>query len=275
MPPAAWHSEEAHKLLAVRDVGALFRLAQRFGISQGRLSAATSIPQGRISEILHGKRQVTSLELFERIANGLDMPDDCRMLLGLAPTKPPTGGAEIGPLAEVGLLAAYPRRADVPAELWWQLFTHARAHLDILVYAGIFLHEQYPDFNALLTEKARAGCKLRVALGDPDSEQVRERGQEERYGHGIETRCRVALLHYRPLFDLPGVEINLHRTTLYNSIYRADDEMLVNAHVWGHNAYSAPVMHLRRMPGPCLFTAYAASFDGVWATSTPVVSEDR
>jgi hypothetical protein len=30
-----------------------------------------------------------------------------------------------------------------------------------------------------------------------------------------------------------GVEFRLHRTVLYNSIYRADDQVLVNTHVFG------------------------------------------
>ena len=157
----------------------------------------------------------------------------------------------------------------MPADLWWQLFARAGASIDILVYAAIFLHEQHPDFNHLLATKAQSGCKIRIAIGDPDSPQVRVRGVEERFGHGIETRCRVALLHYRPLIGLPGIEIHLHRTTLYNSLYRVDDEMIVNTHVYGHNAYSAPVLHVRRMPGPCLFDTYADSFDAVWGTSTP------
>ena len=33
------------------------------------------------------------------------------------------------------------------------------------------------------------------------------------------------------------MSIHLHDTTLYNSIYRFDDELLVNTHVWGWNAY--------------------------------------
>jgi hypothetical protein len=66
----------------------------------------------------------------------------------------------------------------------------------------------------LLREKAAAGGKVRVALGDPDSEAVRARGSEERFGHGIETRCRVALMHYQPLIGVPGIELHLHRTAL-------------------------------------------------------------
>ncbi|MEU2828259.1 hypothetical protein ABZ667_06235 [Streptomyces lavendulae] len=110
-------------------------------------------------------------------------------------------------------------------------------------------------------EHAEAGCRVRICLGDADSQNVQLRGQEERFGHGIESRCRLALLHYRSLVDVAGVEIRTHGTTLYNSIYRADDQALINAHVWGVNAYGAPVWHLRRAEGGSMFDTYAGSFD--------------
>ena len=39
---------------------------------------------------------------------------------------------------------------------------------------------------------------------------------------------RNALTLYRPLGVVRNVEIRLHRIVLYNSIYRADDQLLVN-----------------------------------------------
>ncbi|GGT54986.1 hypothetical protein GCM10014713_55820 [Streptomyces purpureus] len=77
-------------------------------------------------------------------------------------------------------------------------------------------------------------------------------------------------MHYGPLLGTPGVELRRHGTTLYNSLYRADDQMLVNAHVWGVNAYGAPVWHLRRNGAGGMFDTYAASFDAVWETARPV-----
>jgi hypothetical protein len=41
------------------------------------------------------------------------------------------------------------------------------------------------------------------------------------------------------------IEIRLHRTVLYNSIYRADDQLLVNQHAYGLPAAQAPVFCLR------------------------------
>ncbi|WP_432131751.1 XRE family transcriptional regulator [Streptomyces tendae] len=168
------------------------------------------------------------------------------------------------------LVALYDQRADVPVSTVVDMLTQARERIDVLVYAAVFLHEAYPRLNDLLGERASDGCMVRIAIGDPDSTNVQQRGAEERFGHGIESRCRLALMHYRPLAGVPGIEVRTHATTLYNSIYRADDQALVNAHVWGVNAYGAPVWHLRRSGKGGMFDTYARSFDAVWETATPV-----
>lgn len=48
-------------------------------------------------------------------------------------------------------------------------------------------------------------------------------------------KVRNALTPYRPLMASENVEIRLHQSILYNSIYRADDQLFVN-----HHAYSVP-----------------------------------
>ncbi|GAA1921234.1 DUF5919 domain-containing protein [Streptomyces sodiiphilus] len=168
------------------------------------------------------------------------------------------------------LVALYDQRADIPVSAFVDMLTQARKHIDVLVYAAVFLHEAYPRLNELLRERASEGCAIRIAVGDAESENVRARGEEEKFGHGIESRCRLALMHYRPLIGVPGIDIRTHGTTLYNSLYRADDQLLVNAHVWGVNAYGAPVWHLRRSGEGGMFDMYAESFDAVWSTATPV-----
>ncbi|QIY57306.1 helix-turn-helix transcriptional regulator [Streptomyces sp. RPA4-5] len=171
------------------------------------------------------------------------------------------------------LVALYDQRADVPVSTFTDMLAEGRENIDVLVYAAVFLHEGFPRLNDLLRERAAEGCSVRIALGDAESENVRQRGEEERFGHGIESRCRLALMHYRPLLGVPGVEIRTHGTTLYNSIYRADDQLLANAHVWGVNAYGAPVWHLRRNGDGGIFDTYAQSFDAVWTTAKPVPEE--
>lgn len=168
------------------------------------------------------------------------------------------------------LVGLYDQRADLPVSVFIDLFRQAQERIDVLVYAAVFLHEAFPRLNSLLRERAADGCTVRIALGDADNPNVRQRGQEEQFGHGIESRCRLAVMHYRPLLGVPGVEIRTHGTTLYNSLYRADDQLLVNAHVWGVNAYGAPVWHLRRNGNGGVFDTYVDSFDAVWTTARPV-----
>lgn len=111
------------------------------------------------------------------------------------------------------LVALYEQRADLPVSTFVELMTQARERIDVLVYAAIFLHEAYPRLNDLLRERAAEGCTVRIALGDADSPNVQQRGKEEKFGHGIETRCRLALMHYRPLAGVPGIELRTHGGT--------------------------------------------------------------
>jgi hypothetical protein len=178
-------------------------------------------------------------------------------------------GERMRAASESELVALYAHRADVPADLWSVLFRRAEGAIDILVYAAVFLHEQDPRLSNLLEEKAAAGCEIRIAIGDPAGVCIKTRGDDERFGHGIASRCELALLHFRPLIGHERISVHVHDTTLYNSIFRFDDEMLVNAHLYATNAYAAPILHLRRLAGGQLFANYAQSFEAVWEGSTP------
>lgn len=171
------------------------------------------------------------------------------------------------------LIAVYATRAGAPLEAWQALFEKAEHRIGILVYAAVFLHELLPDFNRLLVDKARRGCQVTVLLGDPDSDAVQLRGREETYGHGIEARCRQALMYYAPLTSVSGIEVRQHGTTLYNSMYIGDDIMIVNGHRYGINAYATPVLHLRRAAEGGLFDGYADSFGQIHRLSRLVRSQ--
>ncbi len=77
-------------------------------------------------------------------------------------------------------------------------------------------------------------------LGDPDSPEVAERGHDEEIGEAMAAKIRNALVNYRPLRAVKGAEVRLHRTVLYNSIYRADNQLLVNMHVYGMPGLQRP-----------------------------------
>ncbi|MBB4934321.1 transcriptional regulator with XRE-family HTH domain [Lipingzhangella halophila] len=102
IPTWAWKRDETRRLLQERDIPGLLQFAQQYGgASQTRLAAATGLAQGRVSEIVHGHKTVTAFEVFERIADGLNMPDSARVLFGLAPQDLAivTGDGHAGPVA--------------------------------------------------------------------------------------------------------------------------------------------------------------------------------
>ncbi|GAA1558418.1 XRE family transcriptional regulator [Kribbella lupini] len=174
------------------------------------------------------------------------------------------GGAEPGEV-----VAFYPHRSETPKNLWLDLLKSADKELWLLAYASLFLPEQNPEVIALIKHKAANGVDVRIVLGDPDSPEAELRGREEQLYDAIPARIKMALAYYRPLTDVAGVKFHLHRTTLYNSIFRFDDQMLVNQHIYGAYGYIAPILHLRRVDSADLFETYTTSFERVWAESYP------
>ena len=163
------------------------------------------------------------------------------------------------------LVTYYPHRGAVPATLWSSLIEQATSHVEILVYAGLFLFDSHPDLPDQLADKATAGAQVRILLGDPDSEMVRQRGEEEGIGNDLAARARITRRYLEPATKTPGVELRLHDTILYNSIYRFDDEMLVNTHVYGVPAAQRRCCTCAGSPGGGLFDHYVKSFERVWA----------
>jgi hypothetical protein len=182
--------------------------------------------------------------------------------------------AERDRAAESEIVRVYPHRSSVPADLWTRLFDSATDQISVLVYAGLFLPEQQPKLiTRTLCDRAEAGVRTRLLLGDPECAQVAARGAEEGIGEAMAAKIRNVLTFYRPHVEHGCIEVRLHKTTLYNSIYRFDDECLVNAHVYGLPAAHAPVLHLRRLSAGDLFTTYTETFDRIWEGASPAWSD--
>jgi transcriptional regulator with XRE-family HTH domain len=173
-----------------------------------------------------------------------------------------------GPLAlrtrpeELGTI--YPHRWAVPRDVWVRLFSSAEREISILAYSALFLAED-AGILGTLAKRGRAGVSVQIALGDPEGANVAERGKEEGIGDAMAAKIRNALMLYRPLRGVENVEIRLHRTVLYNSIYRGDDRVLVNQHSYGVPAAQAPVFCLSGIGE--MARLYFDSFERVWAGS--------
>jgi hypothetical protein len=118
----------------------------------------------------------------------------------------------------------YPHRGAVPVDTWRHHFTRAEQEIGVLAYSGLFLAED-AIIPRLLRDKARAGVRVRIALGDPAGRHIARRGAEEGIHDILPIRIRNALHLLAPLAAEPGVCLRLHDTVLYSSIYRADDQL--------------------------------------------------
>jgi hypothetical protein len=178
-----------------------------------------------------------------------------------------------GPLAartrpeELGTV--YPHRWAVPREVWARLFGSAEREIAILAYSALFLAED-TGILRILAEKGPAGVPVRIALGDPDGPHAAERGEEEGIGDAMPAKIRNALALYRPLRAVENIEIRLHRTVLYNSIYCADGQLLVNQHAYGIPAAQAPVVCLSSSGSDEMAALYLDSFERVWVGAVPL-----
>jgi tetratricopeptide (TPR) repeat protein len=104
IPDHAWDHTSIVKALRDRDAAALVLLARKYGASQYYLSGRAmyitngTLTQNQLSLIANGKTKVEKLEVWERLAAAMDMPDRARVLLGLAPLsrKPATSAPSTG-----------------------------------------------------------------------------------------------------------------------------------------------------------------------------------
>ncbi|MFC3994570.1 helix-turn-helix domain-containing protein [Nocardiopsis sediminis] len=225
LPGRVWRDEETRAILRTRDIAALLRLASSHGASQSRIGAAIGTTQARVSEIINGSRMVTSLEVFERIADGMGMPDEARVLLGLAP-KHPAGLDHLGAAGRAEILSVFPSQASAVAQI--RADAAQASTMDILAVRGLGIIGLN---DSLLRGSVRAGrILLRVLLLDPDSPVSARRAEE--IGESTETftaGIRLALAQLRELADDGPIEVYVYSTLPVWRVISLDDVMYVSS----------------------------------------------
>lgn len=164
------------------------------------------------------------------------------------------------------IINVYSSRAEVPPELWQHMLKRGRREVDLLGSALLYLFEGDPGFVEFLWTTP---CDVRIALADPNSTMVAERDEELGLGGTLAPRigASIRVLRRRRIKELEGgsLDLRLHSTPMYCSLFRVDDEMLVTPHLYGRpGRIDTPVLHIRRREQFGIFTSYVLHFEDVF-----------
>jgi len=233
---------------------------QSQGVSKSTLSRRTGLDERTIQRWLDGET-VPQAQNARVIADALNCePSDIW----------PVAFANAIPAAEGTLpVMVYASRAHIPVNLWHDLFATASSSIDICVYGGTFLFDVVAGFNQLISNAALRGVTVRFMAGDPGANSVHQRGIEENIGTSLAGRCALTLDRLAPVAGLDGIEIRVHGAPLYASIFRVDDTLVVNHHIYGSPASDNPAIVVRREQSADLWSKYETSFEKIWARARP------
>jgi transcriptional regulator with XRE-family HTH domain len=248
----------------------ILRLIQSYaGVSQARLAAVTGIGQGRINEIINGRRQVTGLDVFERIANGLSMPDEARVLMGLAPASAAARGAFAGnaEIAEV-----FSRQADAEDDLRKQAATVQK--LDLLAVRGLGLIGLNDSLLRGSLSPRGESIRMRVLLLDPEMPAAADRAAE--IGESKDTfiaGIKLSISRLAELGDHAGVDVQV---AVYSDLptwrmIRLDDTLYLSAFSFWSEGHRSGMYKFTAAANGVLHAGFLRYFDGLWLRSRIVL----
>jgi transcriptional regulator with XRE-family HTH domain len=266
LPDWAWERAEVRQALRARDMGAVFRQVQQYaGASQSRIAVATGMTQARVNEIINRRREVSRLDVYERIADGLHMPDDARHLLGLAASREKRSG---GPAFD---LAAFPEVVRVYAaqnsaadEIQQQ--AREAKELDVLAVRGLGLIGLNDSLlrACLPRDQGGKGLRIRVLLLDPDSDVLDRRAAE--IGESSESLAggvRLAEARLRELAASSEIEVYRYRMLPTWRLIRTDSTMFVSAFDAGWEGHESATYKVMETPHGPLFRGFRRMFDAL------------
>ncbi|MFE6909425.1 helix-turn-helix domain-containing protein [Streptomyces erythrochromogenes] len=263
LPEWAWERADVRQALRARDVGAVFRYVQQYsGASQARIAAAVGMTQARVNEIINRRREVSRLDVYERIADGLTMPDDARHLLGLAAGRERrSGGAAFDLAAFPEVVRVYSAQASAREEIQQQV--QGAEELDILAVRGLGLIGL--NDSMLRAHLGRDGrLRVRVLLLDPEAPELALRAAE--IGESAESLAGGVRLAEARLRELSGIcDVEVYRYAMLPTwrLIRADSTLFVGAFDAGWEGHESATYKVMETPHGPLFRGFRRMFEAV------------
>ncbi|MEU2272015.1 helix-turn-helix transcriptional regulator [Streptomyces olindensis] len=266
LPDWAWERAEVRRALRKRDIGAVFRYVQQYaGASQARIATAAGMTQARVNEIINGRREVSKLDVYERVADGLHMPDDARHLLGLAAGREQrSGGAAFDLATFPEVVRVYATQNSAAQEIQQQ--AREAEELDVLAVRGLGLIGLNDSLlrACLPREQDGKALRVRVALLDPDSPALTRRAAE--IGESAESLAggvRLAEARLRELADTCDIAVWRYRMLPTWRIIRTDSTLFVGAFDAGWEGHASATYKVMETPHGPLFRGFRRMFEAV------------
>lgn len=271
IPAAVWRRPETGAALRARNVAVLLRLAQQYtGASQADLGAAVGLTQSRINELVNGKREVVRLDVFERIADGLNMPDAARMLMGLSPAAA-RQTSDTQDLAEAAATVArsYHSQQAAAREIR-QLAARARS-LDLLAVRGLGLLGLNDSLlRAAITKRSGPPLAIRVLILDADCDAATRRAREiGETPAAFAVAVRLAEHKLASLSAQPGVALEAYRYATLPTwrIIAVDDTLFVSTFDAEWEGHASPIYRIGIEGGGALHRGFRRMFQEMTSTA--------
>lgn len=273
LPEWAWQRAEIREALRDRNMGAVFRRVQQYGgASQSRIAMAVAMTQARVNEVINGRREITRLDVFERIADGLNMPDCARHLLGLASARDTRSGGQAFDLAAFPeVVRVYATQAAASQDIR-QLAASAR-QVDVLAVRGLGLVGLKDSLlRPSLTRPEGQAPQLRVLLLDPESTALTVRAAE--IGESAESLSggvKLAEARLRELSSDCDLQVYRYQIRPTWRIIRLDETLFVSAFDSGWEGHESATYRIMETPHGPLHRGFQRMFASMIETGVRTV----
>ncbi len=266
LPDAVWRTDAAVEALRARDAAGLLRLAHRHGASQHRIANAVGILQGRVSEILRGQRQVEALEVFERIADGLAMPDHARLMLGLAPKQDASQGRSAELFGEI--VRVFANQAAAASDI--QAAARSASRIDVLAVRALGIIGMKDSL--LRPAFADSDVVARVLLLDPDCDAAATRAAEiGESAEGFTTGIRMSITRLKELSDVADVQVWLYQSLPVWRLLALDDTLYVSSFTDTWEGHESPTYKISPGTGGALYGGFRRTFADLMSNAQRVI----
>lgn len=290
---AFWRGDAVQTALANHDVGTLFQiyLQTHPECTQTQLALLTEHDRSDISNWVRGARsgRVGDIDVLTRIADGLQMPDEARVLAGLAPAavlmssiRAAIPGSRSS--ADVGDTLAPPAAASTGLSNLGRLYrlqdeaandirdlAATALHIDILAVRGLGLLGLNDSLlRTIVTAERAEPLAIRVLVVDAACDVATRRAAE--IGESPEAFAASVRFAEHKLKDLstePGIVMQAFR---YASlpvwrVVSVDDTAFVSTYDEDWEGHNSPVHRIDASDGGALFKGFRRMFNDLVATA--------